>query len=106
MTPQKKEEIEKSKIDSLGLEANFDNKRIISVRELRNQGWKLEEQREKNLQRRTNLYHYVIHLLAVFMVVSYILFTAWEYEIPKEFTTVISVIVGFYFAKSIKFISD
>jgi len=66
---------------------------------LREGNWNLLERRAK--QKRLTLYHYVVHALAVFIVISYILLIVWKYSIPKEFSTIVSIVIGFYFAKSL-----
>jgi len=55
----------------------------------------------KEEQKRINLNHYVIHFLAIFIIISYIFFIVWKVNLPNEFSTIVSIIVGFYFAKSL-----
>lgn len=57
--------------------------------------------REREEQKRRNLYHYVVHFLAIFIIVAYIFFIIWSVKVPEEFPTIVSVIIGFYFAKSL-----
>ena len=57
--------------------------------------------KEKEEQKRINLHHYIIHFLAIFIIISYIFFIIWEVNLPNEFSTIVSIIIGFYFAKSL-----
>ncbi|MFA5174206.1 MAG: hypothetical protein WC438_03420 [Candidatus Pacearchaeota archaeon] len=66
---------------------------------LREGNWGTIEKKEK--EKRLNLYHYVVHTLAIFIILSYIFLIVWNYNIPKEFSTIVSIVIGFYFAKSL-----
>ena len=66
---------------------------------LRAGNWEIQERKVK--QKRLTVYHFVVHGLAIFIVISYILLIVWRYDIPKEFSTIVSVVIGFYFAKSL-----
>ena len=60
--------------------------------------WKVVKKED---QKRITLFHYVVHFLAIFIVISYILLIFLNYEVPKEFSTIVSLVIGFYFAKSL-----
>jgi len=81
------EQRETIEIDSLSLE----NHR-------REEFWRI---REINKEKRTNLYHLVIHLLAFIIVIPFIFFIIFSIEMPEVYSTLVSVIIGFYFAKSL-----
>ena len=57
--------------------------------------------KDKEEQKIINLHHYIIHFLAIFIIISYIFFIIWEVNLPNEFSTIVSIIIGFYFAKSL-----
>ncbi|MDP3026566.1 MAG: hypothetical protein Q8N63_02570 [Nanoarchaeota archaeon] len=57
--------------------------------------------RELQKEKRTNILHAVIHMLAFFIVIPYIFMIIWGIDIPKEYTTIVSIVIGFYFGKSI-----
>jgi hypothetical protein len=60
--------------------------------------WKIKE---KNKERRINLYHFVVHLLAFIIVISFISFIIFNIDIPEVYSTLVSVVIGFYFARSL-----
>jgi len=57
--------------------------------------------REKAKQKRIILYHYVVHALAFIIVVPYIIMLAFGSEISPSYSTTVSIVIGFYFAKSL-----
>ena len=68
-----------------------------------NQFWKVNE---KEKQGRITLYHRVVHALAFFMIIPYIILmtltTIYPFlQVPIEYHTIVSVIIGFYFARSL-----
>lgn len=54
-----------------------------------------------SIQKRLTLYHLVIHGIAIMIVSSYIIFIALGREVPVAFSTIVSIVVGFYFARSL-----
>jgi hypothetical protein len=84
---------------SMEIDKLFDDSSLPKVKE------ELEREnifvKDKEEQKRINLNHYVIHFLAVFIIVSYIFFIIWNVKLPQEFSTIVSIIIGFYFAKSL-----
>ena len=57
--------------------------------------------REIEKEKRINLLHYVIHLLAFIIIIPFIFFIAWKIDVPKEYSTIVSIVVGFYFGKTL-----
>lgn len=60
--------------------------------------WKV---REHNRQRRITLYHMVVHILAFLIIVPYIALIIFGVDVPQTYSTIVSVVVGFYFARSL-----
>jgi len=56
---------------------------------------------EKNKQKRINILHLVIHTLAFLLIVPFLLLILLGREIPREYSTIVSVVIGFYFGKSL-----
>ena len=54
-----------------------------------------------NREKRMNLYHYVIHFLAFIIIVPFILMILLDVDIPETYSTIVSVVVGFYFARTL-----
>lgn len=54
-----------------------------------------------NKEKRINIYHFVTHLLAFIIVLTYIIMILFSIEVPKEYSTIVSVVAGFYFARSL-----
>ena len=52
-------------------------------------------------ERRIDIYHGVIHFFAFLILVPYITLIAFQIEIPQSYSTIVSVVIGFYFAKSL-----
>ena len=52
-------------------------------------------------QKRITLFHYVVHILAFSFILPYLILIICQIEIPREYSTIVSVVVGFYFAKSL-----
>jgi len=57
--------------------------------------------KERENEKRINLLHYVIHLLAFVIIVPFVFLIAWGIDIPKEYSTIVSIVIGFYFGKSL-----
>jgi len=57
--------------------------------------------KERENEKRINLLHYVIHLLAFLIVIPFIFFIAFGVDISKEYSTIVSIVIGFYFGKSL-----
>ena len=55
--------------------------------------------REK--QKRITIYHWVVHILAFLIVIPYLAMIILQQPIPDTYTTIVSVVIGFYFAKSL-----
>lgn len=88
------ESLEVIEIDEI-LPKNFNLERKKNLKDF----WEIQE--KKAVQKRLDLYHYVVHGLATFIILSYIFLIIWNYNIPKEFSTIVSMVIGFYFAKSL-----
>ena len=52
-------------------------------------------------QKRITLYHYIVHLLAILIIVPYLVLVIFQIKVPPEYSTIVSVVVGFYFARSL-----
>jgi len=55
--------------------------------------------REK--ERRITIYHYVVHILSFIIVIPFIVLIIYGKDIPEVYATIVSVVIGFYFAKSL-----
>ncbi len=55
----------------------------------------------KPKEQRLTLYHMVVHGLAYMLTASYIIFILFDRNIPESFSTIISIVIGFYFAKAL-----
>ena len=60
-----------------------------------------ETEKIKNEQKRINIYHFVVHILAFIIIIPYICLNIYKYEISATYSTIVSVIIGFYFARSL-----
>ena len=60
--------------------------------------WKV---REYNKQKRINLYHKIVHILAFLIIIPYLTLTILGAEISQTYSTIVSIVVGFYFARSL-----
>jgi len=56
---------------------------------------------ELEKQKRINIYHYVVHFLAIIIIVSYVFLVIYNQNIPNSYLTIVSIVIGFYFAKSL-----
>ena len=54
-----------------------------------------------NRERRINLYHWVVHGLAFLIIITFLVMLIFQLEIPREYWTLVSVVIGFYFARSL-----
>lgn len=52
-------------------------------------------------QKRITVYHYVVHILAFLLIIPYITLIIYNVQIPDSFSTIVSVVIGFYFARSL-----
>jgi hypothetical protein len=55
--------------------------------------------REK--QKRITIYHWVVHILAFLIVIPYLAMLIAQQPVPDTYVTIVSVVIGFYFAKSL-----
>ena len=58
-------------------------------------------EREKINETRITLFHVVIHLLAFFIIVPFVFLIIYNRIIPPEYSTIVSVVVGFYFGRAL-----
>lgn len=56
---------------------------------------------ELEKQKRINIYHYVVHVLAFLIIIPYISLIIYNQNILDSYSTIVSVVIGFYFAKSL-----
>lgn len=66
-----------------------------------NSGQISDKIRTINKEKRITLYHYVVHLLAFIIIVPFIAMLIAQVEIPQVYSTIVSVVIGFYFAKNL-----
>ena len=63
-------------------------------------GWRVKEK-----ERRLSLYHQVVHCLAFIIVCPYVIMVpismVLNFEIPVAYSTIVSIVIGFYFARSL-----
>jgi len=52
-------------------------------------------------QKRITIYHYVVHILAFIIIIPYITLIIYNIPVPISFSTLVSVIIGFYFARNL-----
>ncbi len=57
--------------------------------------------RELNKEKRLIIYHIVTHVLAFIIIISYIVMAIFQIDTPREYSTIVSVVVGFYFARAL-----
>lgn len=57
--------------------------------------------RERLKQHRINILHYVIHTLAFMIVIPFLFMVFLGIKVPPEYSTIVSVVIGFYFGKSL-----
>lgn len=54
-----------------------------------------------NKEKRLTAYHFVTHFFAFIILLPYLVMIVYQMEIPREYSTIVSVIVGFYFARAL-----
>lgn len=52
-------------------------------------------------QKRITIYHYVVHILAFLLIIPYISLIVCNIPVPISFSTIVSIVIGFYFARSL-----
>jgi len=57
--------------------------------------------KEKERQRRITNLHYVIHALAFIIIIPFLFMAFLGKNIPVEYSTIVSIVIGFYFGKAI-----
>ena len=57
--------------------------------------------RVRNREHRLNVYHWVVHILSFIIIIPFLLMIIFQIEIPEVYSTIVSVVVGFYFARSL-----
>jgi len=55
----------------------------------------------KENQKRLTIYHYVVHILAFIITIPFIFLIVYGRDVPPEYSTIVSMVIGFYFAKSL-----
>lgn len=63
--------------------------------------FKVQELKERRNQQRLDVYHYVVHFIAFLIIVPYILMMFLQIEVHPSYSTMVSVVIVFYFAKSL-----
>ena len=60
---------------------------------------------KKEQQKRLNLYHKMVHIIALIIIIPYIFLICatffYNFDIPKEYSTLVSIVIGFYFGRSL-----
>lgn len=54
-----------------------------------------------NKEKRLNIYHIVVHILAFIIVIPYLVMIIFQINVPTEYFTIVAIIIGFYFARSL-----
>lgn len=52
-------------------------------------------------QKRITIYHFVVHILAFIIIIPYVILIIYRIPVPTSFSTLVSVVIGFYFAKNL-----
>tara|TARA_Y100000310_G_C20545856_1_gene745539 strand:- start:385 stop:648 length:264 start_codon:yes stop_codon:yes gene_type:complete len=60
-----------------------------------------KEFRLRNKEKRITLYHYVVHFLAFIIILPFLTMILLQIKIPDHYSTIVSVVIGFYFARSL-----
>jgi hypothetical protein len=55
----------------------------------------------KEREKRISNFHYVIHTLAFMIILPFLLMIPLGMPIPPEYSTIVSVVVGFYFGRAL-----
>lgn len=92
MSPPQKEESEILNIESLEPAIRTNNRTKIAER---------IGTVDKEKQRRITLYHFVVHILAFMIIIPYVSLVIMNQSMPDSYSTIVSVVIGFYFAKSL-----
>ena len=58
---------------------------------------------EKSRQNRLNLYHYITHSIAILIILPYIILLTLGNDMPASYTTIVSMVIGFYFGRALLF---
>ena len=95
MAPQK-EKTETLELDSInpGLERSINNKPQF----LKGTSIGIKDSAK---QQRINTLHYVIHTLSFMIIIPFLFMVFIGKEIPAEYSTIVSIVIGFYFGKSL-----
>ena len=56
---------------------------------------------EKQKQLRITIYHKVVHIIAFLILIPYISLILANVSVPDSYSTIVSVVIGFYFARSL-----
>lgn len=59
----------------------------------------------KENQKRLNLYHIMVHIIALIVILPYVALLTfsviYDLKVPQEYSTIVSVVIGFYFGRSL-----
>ena len=61
----------------------------------------IEDYKARKKERRVDIYHLVVHFLAAAILIPYIVMIVFQLEIPIAYSTIASIVVGFYFARAL-----
>ena len=58
-------------------------------------------EKDKLHEKRVTLFHFVVHLLAFIIVVPFVVMIAFGATVPREYSTIVSLVIGFYFGRAL-----
>jgi len=58
-------------------------------------------EKDKINEKRITLFHVVIHLLAFFIIIPFLVLMIYGRTVPPEYSTIVSMVVGFYFGRAL-----
>ena len=61
----------------------------------------IQKEKTKNEIKRLNIYHWVVHIIAFIVIIPFVIMVLFQQKIPESYSTIVSVVVGFYFARSL-----
>ena len=75
------------------------NPRLVTHRDSERIGGTSIGIRDYHKEKRINNLHAVIHTLAFMIIIPFLFMIFLEKEIPSSYSTIVSIVIGFYFGK-------
>ncbi len=88
-----KEENEEFDLDSIEPIFSLNN----YTRSINDTKFAIKERHEK----RKDIFHIVIHTLAFLIIIPFLVMIAFSIKIPAEYSTIVSIVIGFYFGRAL-----